>query len=189
MLQAGGNLGLRVLSGGPAPPCPSRPRPQVNEANGHPGSCCRGAAIGRRRRKGAPPRIGFGTHGLIQALDNRAARYPLVVSAGPRHGPGITWQEPRWTQTCGRGRAGPGPLPFASSRCWRRSAGWTRARRAPGGEATDPAEPWAWFPTAARSSSPRKCPVARSGQREKPLSGPGSEDERGKGAVALNFAK
>lgn len=109
--------------------------------------------------------------------------------AGLRMAPASLGMNPAGLQTCGGGRAGPGPLPFSVESLLEAERGLDsepeelREERPRG-----TAEPWAWFPTAARSSSPRKCPVARSGQREKPSSGPGSEDQRGKGAVALNFA-
>lgn len=70
---------------------------------------------------------------------------------------------PAGLRTCGGDGAGPGPLPFSVESL-------LEAERGLGSEPTEPreerprgaAEPRTWFPLAAPSSSPRKCPAARS---------------------------
>lgn len=66
-------------------------------------------------------------------------------------------------RTCGRGRPGPCPLPFSveslleAERMLGPEPAEPREERPPGAT-----EPRAWFPPAARPSSPRKCPVGQS---------------------------
>lgn len=91
---------------------------------------------------------------------------PGSAPAGPRMAPAPLVMNPSGLRTCGGDRAEPGPLPFSVESL-------LEAQRGLGREPTEPreerprraAEPRAWFPPSVRASSPRKCPVARSGAR------------------------
>ncbi|VFV24302.1 homeobox protein msx-3 [Lynx pardinus] len=63
---------------------------------------------------------------------------------------------PAGLQTFGGGRAGPGPLPFSVESLLEAERGLDAGPTEPREERPrGTAEPWAWFPPAARSSSPR----------------------------------
>lgn len=77
--------------------------------------------------------------------------------------PASLGMNPAGLQTFGGGRAGPGPLPFSVESLLEAERGLDAGPTEPREERPrGTAEPWAWFPPAARSSSPRKCPVSRS---------------------------
>uniref|UniRef100_A0A8C3YAT5 Homeobox domain-containing protein n=1 Tax=Catagonus wagneri TaxID=51154 RepID=A0A8C3YAT5_9CETA len=121
--------------------------------------------------KGAPP--------FYRALRGRVPPSPAVprsaalasclpapsspVPAGQPMAPASLGMNPAGLRTCGGNRAGPGPLPFSVESLLEAESGL-------GSEPSEPreerprgaAEPWTWFPPAAPSSSPRKCPAARS---------------------------
>lgn len=78
--------------------------------------------------------------------------------------------------TRGGDRAGSGPLPFGVEALLEAQREPREER--PGGAA----QPRGWFPPPARSSSPRKCPVARSWATTEP--GPARRTKAG-GALSL----
>uniref|UniRef100_A0A8C7B3U9 Homeobox domain-containing protein n=2 Tax=Neovison vison TaxID=452646 RepID=A0A8C7B3U9_NEOVI len=70
--------------------------------------------------------------------------------------PASLGMNPAGLQTGGGGRAGPGPLPFSVESLLEAERGLDSEPAEPREEwPRRTAEPWAWFPTAARSSSPR----------------------------------
>ncbi|XP_022355368.1 homeobox protein MSX-3-like [Enhydra lutris kenyoni] len=76
--------------------------------------------------------------------------------AGLRMAPATLGMNPAGLKTCSGGRAGPGPLPFSVESLLEVERGLDSEPAALREERPrGTAEPWAWFPTAARSSSPR----------------------------------
>lgn len=104
--------------------------------------------------------------------------------------PASLGMNPAGLKTFGGGRGGPGPLPFSveslleAERALDTGPAELREERP-----RRTAEPWARFPPAGRSSSPRKCPVARSQAARGAPPGAGWEDAGRTGADAPNFTK
>lgn len=104
----------------------------------------------------------------------------IPAPAGPRMAPASLVMNLSGLRTCDGDHAGPGRLPFSVESLLEAQRGLSAEPAEPWEERPrDPAEPWARFPPAARSSSPRKCPVAQAWAAREPawprLEGPGRE--------------
>ncbi|XP_027452621.1 homeobox protein MSX-3-like [Zalophus californianus] len=121
-----------------------------------------GSRTGARRAGGDPgPRVGSEGGGaakpaaiLPRATFSLRLQSPASPApAGPRTAPASLGMNSAGLKTYGEGRAGAGPLPFSVESLLEAERGLDSELREerPRGAA----EPWAWFPPAARSSSPR----------------------------------